>query len=99
MATAHPPPIHLLATAGQPQDVLLDATASAGFRWQAAPAPAGCSLQDAGARPAGAGDGGGVQQRFVFHAPQAGLYRLGFELRRGWEADAAAVQVVEVQVR
>lgn len=93
------PTLPLLATAGQPLAIVLDAQPGAGLLWQAPPAPAGCQLVADGQAPAGAGDGGGVQQRFLFTAPAAGSHSLRFALQRSWEDAAQAVQMVAVTVR
>ncbi|MDH4392620.1 MAG: protease inhibitor I42 family protein [Aquabacterium sp.] len=93
------PTLHLLATAGKPLAIMLDAQPSAGLLWQAPPPPSGCQLVADSQAPAGAGDGGGVQQQFKFTAPVAGDYSLRFALQRSWDDQPLAVQVVAVTVR
>jgi hypothetical protein len=92
-------PLLLQATAGVPLVIVLDAQAGAGLLWQAPPAPAGCQLLADGQTPTGAGDGGGVQQRFQFTAPAAGEHQLRFSLQRGWDSQVHAVQPVQITVR
>ena len=93
------PTLPLLATAGKPLAIVLDAQPSAGLLWRAPSAPAGCQLVADAQAPAGAGDGGGVQQRFLFTAPQAGSHSLRFVLQRSWDDAPQAVQMVAVTVR
>lgn len=99
MASRDRPTLPLLATAGQPLAIVLDAQPGAGLLWQAPTPPAGCQLVADGQAPAGAGDGGGVQQRFLFTAPQAGSHSLRFVLQRSWDDAPQAVQMVAVTVR
>lgn len=96
MRTVEHPPLQLQTAAGRSLDIVLDAAPGAGLLWQAPAAPAGCTLKVAGHAPAGAGDGGPVQQRFAFEAARAGQWTLRFELRRDWEGSAHAVQPVQV---
>ena len=98
MPRADRPALQLQAIAGQPLVIALDANAGAGLLWKPPAAPAGCSLVADGQKPGGAGEGGGVQQRFVFTAAAAGAHALRFELKRDWEAQPQAVQVVQVSV-
>ena len=103
MPRADRPAMQLQAHAGQPLAIVLDASAGAGLLWRAPAAPAGCSLvadgQAAAGAEAGAGDGGGVQQRFVFTAAAAGTHLLRFLLQRDWEPQPQAVQPVSISVR
>ena len=98
MPSRQRPTLQLQATAGQPLVIALDAQPGAGLLWQAPPAPAGCQLVAAGQAPAGAGDGGAVQQRFAFTAPAAGQHVLRFMLQRSWGEQPHAVQPVAVRV-
>lgn len=98
MPRADRPALQLQAIAGQPLVITLDANAAAGLLWQPPGTPAGCRLVADGQKPGGAGDGGGVQQRFVFTASAAGTFALRFELKRDWEAQPQAVQMVQVSV-
>ncbi len=92
------PALQLQARVGQPLAIVLDASPGAGLLWQAPAAPAGCQLVAEAHRPAGAGDGGGVQQRFVFTAAAAGSQTLRFVLKRDWESAAQAAQDVAIRV-
>ncbi len=96
MPEADRPMMQLQAGVGRPLSIVLDASPAAGLLWHAPAAPAGCSLVADGQAPGGAGDGGGVQQRFVFTAAAAGSHTLRFLLQRSWEAQPQAVQLVQV---
>ena len=99
MPHADRPAMQLQATAGQPLAITLDASPGAGLLWSPPSAPAGCQLVADGQSPSGAGEGGGVQQRFLFTAPAAGQHALRFVLQRDWEGQPQAVQPVSIQVR
>ena len=92
------PPITLQASAGQAVQISLDAMPGAGLQWQAPPAPAGCTLTDAGFTAAGAGVGGGAQQRFVLTCSTPGARTLQFDYKRPWEDAVRARQAVVVKV-
>lgn len=99
--TMHPlehPPLSLQGHPGQALAITLDAAPGAGMLWQPPPVPAGCRLQPGALQPAGAGEGSARQQPFVFSSAAAGQWTLRFELRRDWEAQPQAVQMVEVTV-
>ncbi len=101
LLTMHPlehPPLSLQGRPGQALVITLDAAPGAGMLWQAPPTPAGCQLQPGALQPAGAGEGGARQQPFVFSSAAAGHWTLRFELRRDWEAQPQAVQIVKVTV-
>ena len=98
MPSRQRPTLQLQAHAGQPLVIVLDAQPGAGLLWQAPPAPAGCQLVADGQAPAGAGDGGAVQQRFAFTAPSACQHVLRFVLQRSWGEQPHAVQPVAVRV-
>lgn len=98
MPHADRPVMQLQARAGQPLAIVLDASPGAGLLWAAPAAPDGCQLVADGAQPAGAGEGAGMQQRFVFNAQSAGRHVLRFVLQRDWEAQPQAVQPVQVTV-
>ena len=98
MPSADRPAMHLNTPAGQPLTIALAGNPGGGWLWHAPAAPAGCQLDEAQPAPAGAGEGGAVQQRFVFSGAAAGSHPLRFEQRRGWEGDPHAVQVVHVSV-
>jgi Chagasin family peptidase inhibitor I42 len=93
------PALSLQARAGQALTIALDAQPGAGLLWHAPPAPPGCTLVADGRSEAGAGDGGAVQQRFLFTAAAAGEHTLRFVLQRSWDDQPHAVQPVTVQVR
>ena len=101
LLTMHPlehPPRSLQGRPGQALVITLDAAPGAGLLWQPPPAPAGCQLQPGALQPAGAGEGSAQQQPFVFSSAAVGHWSLRFELRRDWEAQPQAVQVIEVTV-
>ena len=93
------PLLQLHATAGQPLAIVLDAQPAAGLLWRAPVAPAGCMLVTDGRVAAGAGDGGAVQQRFLFTGAETGTHTLRFLLQRPWGDTPEAVQPVLVNVR
>ncbi len=92
------PALHLQARAGQPLAIMLDASPGAGLLWQPPAAPTGCQLVAGPSVPGGAGDGGGMQQRFDFTAAAGGTHSLRFVLQRAWEDKPQAVLLVQVSV-
>jgi predicted secreted protein len=95
MPTADRPPMHLQAAAGQPLTITLDGNPGGGWLWHAPAAPPGCQLAEITPASAGAGEGGAVQQRFVFSSAAAGTHPLRFEQRRAWDSAAQAAHAVQ----
>lgn len=93
------PPITLQAQAGQAVHIDLGAVPGAGMVWQAPAAPDGCTLADGGMQAAGAGIGGGAQQRFILTCSSPGERTLHFDYKRPWEPEVRARQAVTVTVR
>ena len=98
MPTLDRPPLRLNTPAGQALTIALDSNPGGGWLWQAPAAPAGCHLAEAPPASAGAGEGGSVQQRFIFSSASVGTHQLRFEQSRAWDTPAKAVQVVHISV-